>query len=40
MEKVTILSFSQHHIDLDIEDEARGRWRLTGFYGMPERSRC
>ena len=40
MEKVTILSFSQHHIDLDIEDEARGRWSLTSFYGMPQRSRC
>ena len=40
MEKVTVLSFSQHHIDLDIEDEARGTWRLTCFYGMPKRSHC
>ena len=32
------MSFSNHHIDLEIEDEARGKLRLTGFYGMPERN--
>ena len=40
MEKTIVLSFSHHHIDLEIEDEARGTWRLTGFYGMPKRSCC
>ena len=35
-EKCTVLSFLNHHIDLEIEDEARGKWQLTGFYGMPE----
>ena len=38
MEKAIVLSFSHHHIDLEIADEARGTWRLIGFYGMPERS--
>ena len=36
MEKCIVLSFSNHHIDLEIGDEARGKWRLTGFYGMSE----
>ena len=26
LEKCTVLSFSNHHIDLEIEDEARGKW--------------
>ncbi|XP_057794267.1 uncharacterized protein LOC131010650 [Salvia miltiorrhiza] len=33
-----LLSFSTHHIDMEIMD-SKGRWRLTGFYGFPERSR-
>ena len=31
LEKCTVMSFSNHHIDLEIEDEARGKWRMTGF---------
>ena len=38
MEKCRVMSFSNHHIDLEIEDEAWGKWCLTGFYGMPERN--
>ena len=36
MEKTIVLSFSPHHIELEIGDEARGTWRLIGFYGMPK----
>ena len=38
LEKCRVTSFLTHHIDLEIEDEARGKWRLTGFYGMPGRN--
>ena len=38
LEKCRVTSYSTHHIDLEIEDEMRGKWRLTGFYGMPERN--
>ena len=36
LEKCRVTSFSTHHIDLEIDDEVRGKWRLTGFYGMLE----
>jgi len=26
-----ITNFSQNHIDVDVNDSLRGRWRLTGF---------
>ncbi|KEH37985.1 endonuclease/exonuclease/phosphatase family protein [Medicago truncatula] len=35
----SITNFSQNHIDVDVNDSLRGRWRLTGFYGMPEGGR-
>ena len=38
LEICRVMSFSNHHIDLEIEDEARGKWHLTGFCGMPERN--
>ena len=38
LEKCRVTSFSTHHIDLEIDDEARGKWCLTGFYGMLERN--
>ena len=38
LEKCIVMSFSNHRIDLEIEDEARGKWRLTGFYGMLKRN--
>lgn len=31
-------SYSNNHIDLKIHDSL-GEWRLTGFYGFPERNR-
>lgn len=34
----SILTYSQHHIDLSVTEEG-GNWRLTGFYGCPEGSR-
>jgi hypothetical protein len=35
----TITNFSQNHIYMEVNDSLRGRWRLTGFYGMPEGGR-
>jgi len=35
----TITNYSQNHIDMEIDDSLRGKWRLTGFYGMPGRRR-
>ena len=34
----SIISFSKHHIDLEVRDILKGVWHLTGFYGCPERS--
>lgn len=28
-----------HYIDFEVECDQIGRWRYTGFYGSPERSR-
>lgn len=37
---VTILSYSDRHIDMRItEDDNSAGWRLTGFYGVPDRSK-
>lgn len=36
---VSLTSFSFNHISMDIHDAIRGLWRLTAFYGFPERSR-
>ncbi|XP_057793280.1 uncharacterized protein LOC131009894 [Salvia miltiorrhiza] len=33
-----LLSFSSNHIDMQVTDTT-GEWRLTGFYGYPERGR-
>ena len=38
--KVSIRSFTTHHIDAVIEGECEGEdWRFTGFYGHPETSK-
>lgn len=37
--QVSLLSYSQNLIDLDIIDCIKGTWRVTGFYGFPERGR-
>ncbi|GKU90863.1 hypothetical protein SLEP1_g4808 [Rubroshorea leprosula] len=36
---LTISTFSQSHIDVEIVDPGGGKWRLTGFYGRPEAAR-
>lgn len=33
-----ITSYSRHHFDVEVEDEVRGRLRITGYYGYPDRS--
>lgn len=34
-----LLSFSQHHIDVEVHIEGMQIWRLTGYYGHPERNK-
>jgi len=34
-----ITNYSQNHIDIEVVDPLCGKWRLTGFYGMPESGR-
>jgi hypothetical protein len=34
-----VLNYSRNFINLLVEDEDRGNWRLTCYYGYPERSR-
>lgn len=36
---VSLIGFSQNHIDVSVYMEAIGTWRLTGFYGCPNRGR-
>jgi hypothetical protein len=31
-----ITNYSTNHIDIEVIDAIKGKWRLTGFYGMPE----
>ena len=33
---VVVVGSSRHFIDLEIDLEDMGHWRLTGFYGCPE----
>ncbi|GAU35453.1 hypothetical protein TSUD_364090 [Trifolium subterraneum] len=35
----SILNYTRNFINLLVEDEQRGEWRLTCYYGYPERSR-
>jgi hypothetical protein len=35
---VNIQSYSTHHIDVDVIQQEGVHWRLTGFYGHPERA--
>ncbi|KAK2365796.1 hypothetical protein QL285_079253 [Trifolium repens] len=34
-----LLNYSRNFINLIVEDNSRGEWRLTGFYGFPEHGR-
>lgn len=36
---VPVIGESQNYIDFEVENDQIGRWRYTGFYGCPERSR-
>lgn len=36
---ISLINYSQNHIDLKIEEDGIGNWRFMGFYGFPERSR-
>ena len=35
----SLLSYSHNHIDMEVIDNDNDIWRLTGFYGFPERNR-
>ncbi|XVF67744.1 hypothetical protein PTKIN_Ptkin10aG0146700 [Pterospermum kingtungense] len=35
--QVSLLNFSQNHVNLEVNDKERGLVRVTGFYGFPER---
>ncbi|GLT27861.1 hypothetical protein SLA2020_028310 [Shorea laevis] len=35
--KLSLLSFSQNHIDMEVQGMGVGTWRFTGYYGHPER---
>jgi endonuclease/exonuclease/phosphatase family metal-dependent hydrolase len=37
--KCRVLNYSRNFINMIVEDEDRGDWRLTCYYGYPERSR-
>ncbi|XP_031120872.1 uncharacterized protein LOC116024110 [Ipomoea triloba] len=34
-----LLSFSKNHVDVEVSMAGLGSWRMTGFYGFPERAR-
>ena len=37
--KVSLLKFSKNCINVAVEDQSLGSWRMMGFYGFPEFSR-
>ncbi|CAJ2632963.1 unnamed protein product [Trifolium pratense] len=37
--KCQIMNYSLNHVDIEVIDDSRGMWRLTGFYGFPEGGR-
>lgn len=34
-----VLNYSRNYINLEISDATRNQWRITGFYGYPNKSR-
>lgn len=38
-EMASLISFSRYHIDVIARVEGKPEWRLTGYYGQPDRSR-
>lgn len=39
MSQVSLLNYSQNHVNLEVVDDVQGVMRMTGFYGFPERQR-
>ncbi|KAL8132330.1 hypothetical protein AgCh_007992 [Apium graveolens] len=37
-DQAKVISYSQNHIDVEVRVEGLGLWRLTGFYGEPNRN--
>lgn len=37
-DQAKVLSFSQHHIDVETDVDDLGKWRLTELYGEPDRA--
>jgi len=36
---ITISNYSSNHIDAEITDINKGKWRVTGYYGFPSHGR-
>lgn len=34
----SVTDYSKNHINLEVQEEIHGKWRITAFYGMPERN--
>lgn len=37
--KYNVLNYSRHYVNIIVTDSVKGDWRLTCYYGFPERSR-
>ncbi|MCI32774.1 endonuclease/exonuclease/phosphatase family protein, partial [Trifolium medium] len=37
--KCKIVNYSRNFINMEVEDSEKGTWRLTCYYGLPERGR-
>ncbi|KAJ8624646.1 hypothetical protein MRB53_033176 [Persea americana] len=37
--KVNLLSYARNFIDVEVEVDGLGKWRMTGYYGYPETNR-
>ena len=35
--QVSLINFSQNHVNVDVSDRQRGTWRLTSVYGFSKR---
>lgn len=33
------MNYSLNYINMEVGDNSKGNWRLTGFYGIPDRSK-
>lgn len=37
--QVSLVNYAQNNVNMDVTDPVHGRFRLTAFYGFPERQR-